>query len=438
VPTPIPTPTPVVRQWNVPPVAETEAKIRVGVVSSAIVAVQGVVRTNDPALSTTTLKPGEELLSATVRYSYIGWGDQTITPGKEFYLEQGVRRIPPVDPSTVLVSNPLDGKVKDKETKTGNLAFLVNTGENFDTLVYTYDKESLRIDLRDEASRPVAMPSEATAPAPVDALVPAAPTPGTAQLQSRLDQVWGNDWPAAISLLEELRQRDADSREYTEKLYGAYISYGDALVDAGDKKGAAVQYSKAAQLVSERGEANARLQALTPTPAPPTSTVALPTVARPIETAAVQAKPAVPTVPAAAPRPSGPSPAVQAYLDWLLPKTRLASQSLQGISTQSDQLAKNPRLLSDSDWVIKTGLAVAIMDNTGKDMQSYPGEVPPEARRLDAIVKDLGRDLVYIAAEYTAGIDGRSAARLNNATTRMNGIPEKTRRATAEIEALKR
>jgi hypothetical protein len=45
---------------------------------------------------------------------------------------------------------------------------------------------------------------------------------------------------------------------------------------------------------------------------------------------------------------------------------------------------------------------------------------------------------VYIAAEYTAGIDGRSAARLNNATTRMNGIPEKTRRATAEIEALKR
>jgi hypothetical protein len=166
----------------------------------------------------------------------------------------------------------------------------------------------------------------------------------------------------------------------------------------------------------------------TATPATPT----LPTVAKP---APVTPTPGPPTPTA---RPSGPSPEVRAYLDWLQPKTELASLSLKGIGEQSDQLRRDPRLIADSTWILKTGFAVATLDQTGKDMQAYPDDVPQEAKQLDDIVKDLGRDLVYIAAEYTAGIDGRDAARINNANARMNGIGPKTRQAAAQIQALNR
>jgi hypothetical protein len=172
-----------------------------------------------------------------------------------------------------------------------------------------------------------------------------------------------------------------------------------------------------------------------PTPVPPTaiSPTAVPATAAP--------PPPAPPKPAEAPKPEaktgGPSPEAQAYLDWLLPKTQPASQSLQGLSTQSEQLSQNPRLLTDNNWILRTGVAVAFMESTGKEMQTYLGPIPDNVKRLDTIVKDMGRDLAYVAAEYTAGIDQRSVARINNATTRMNGIPPKTREATTEIQALR-
>jgi len=191
--------------------------------------------------------------------------------------------------------------------------------------------------------------------------------------------------------------------------------------------------------------AQAVVQAPAPTLVPPTTVPATPVPPTAIPPTVVPATaapaPPAPPKPAEAPKPeaktAGPSPEAQAYLDWLLPKTQLASQSLQGLSTQSEQLSQNPRLLTDNNWILRTGVAVAVMESTGKDMQTYSGPIPDNVKRLDTIVKDMGRDLVYVAAEYTAGIDQRSAARINNATARMNGIPPKTREATAEIQALR-
>jgi outer membrane biosynthesis protein TonB len=196
--------------------------------------------------------------------------------------------------------------------------------------------------------------------------------------------------------------------------------------------------------------AQAAVQAPAPTPVPPTTVPATPVPPTAIPPTAVPATavpataappPPAPPKPAEAPKPeaktAGPSPDAQAYLDWLLPKTQLAGQSLQGLSTQSEQLSQNPRLLTDNNWILRTGVAVAVMESTGKEMQTYSGPIPDNVKRLDTIVKDMGRDLAYVAAEYTAGIDQRSVARINNATARMNSIPPKTREATTEIQALR-
>jgi hypothetical protein len=93
----------------------------------------------------------------------------------------------------------------------------------------------------------------------------------------------------------------------------------------------------------------------------PTATTAQPTVTAILPTAvpatAAPPPPAPPNpaeAPKPEPKPSGPSPEAQAYLDWLVPKTQLASQSLQGLATQSDLLGRNPRLLTDNDWILRT------------------------------------------------------------------------------------
>jgi hypothetical protein len=95
-------------------------------------------------------------------------------------------------------------------------------------------------------------------------------------------------------------------------------------------------------------------------------------------------------------------------------------------------------LLADNDWRIKTAVAIAMMQTTGKEMQAYPDKVPPNAMRLDGIVKDLGRDLVYIADEFTAGLDQGKPERINNVTRRMAGISAKTQAASAEINTITR
>lgn len=102
----------------------------------------------------------------------------------------------------------------------------------------------------------------------------ATPTPDTAPLLRRADAAWAKaDWPEVISMLQQLRKIVPNSVDYTNKLYVAHLSYGVKLLAAGDRQGAAAQFSQAKSVDPGRKEAEAQLAALTPTPTP-TMTVA--------------------------------------------------------------------------------------------------------------------------------------------------------------------
>lgn len=96
--------------------------------------------------------------------------------------------------------------------------------------------------------------------------VTATPTPDAAALLQRVDAAWAKGTrPIVIFTLEELRRIAPDSGDYRDKLYDAYLNYGIALSEAGDKNGAATQFRKAQDLDPGRNEAAARASALTPT-----------------------------------------------------------------------------------------------------------------------------------------------------------------------------
>lgn len=142
--------------------------------------------------------------------------------------------------------------------------------------------------------------------------------------------------------------------------------------------------------------------------------------------------------PTPAAKPSGPSPEARAYMDWASPKIQIAGQAMGGLAQQSSQASQNPRVLADDTWKLKTGVALAFMKNAGQEMQTYPGQVAPDVRRLDEIMKGLGADLVYVADEFAAGLDQGNVARINNAATRMNAANQKMKDGATEAERINR
>ena len=119
-----------------------------------------------------------------------------------------------------------------------------------------------------------------------------------ASLAASLDVAWAqSDWPTAISTLTRLRGLEPDNSDYRDKVYAAQVQYADVLIDNGSTAAAVEQLQRAATLDPDRGEAPARLMALTPTPVPtatliPPTPTRVPATATPVRaTATVAAKP---------------------------------------------------------------------------------------------------------------------------------------------------
>ncbi len=91
---------------------------------------------------------------------------------------------------------------------------------------------------------------------------------------------WGADWDAAIAALRALYVSVPEYRDVQERLFRAYVGYGDALVKIGDYCPAVPLYASALGVIydgeveGKRADAQTRCANATPTPAP----TVLPTV----------------------------------------------------------------------------------------------------------------------------------------------------------------
>jgi hypothetical protein len=124
-----------------------------------------------------------------------------------------------------------------------------------------------------------------------------------------------------------------------------------------------------------------------------------------------------------------------AYLNFMQPKMSAVRTLLSTISRQASMAGSNPPLMLGASWRIKTGAALGIMKALGDEIQKYE-PVPDGAERLDAIMVALGKDLVYAADEYAAGLDTVNPRRLDNAVQRMNTMHARLPQAVAEVKAL--
>jgi hypothetical protein len=155
--------------------------------------------------------------------------------------------------------------------------------------------------------------AEPTAQPPPTPSPTSVPTPSAdqiwADMQPRLDAVWGLDTPATIAILDEFRAQFPDYQPARDKLYAALVASAADETGDGALQDAAELLTRAAGVDPERLEARLALQALTPTPTPvPPAEEQLPAVpsvpSRPPSLPTRPLPPPVRLAPVPAPRPT--------------------------------------------------------------------------------------------------------------------------------------
>jgi hypothetical protein len=127
-----------------------------------------------------------------------------------------------------------------------------------------------------------------------------------------VDANWGKDDDAVLTALETVRRDDPEYRaaDVRDKLYVVRLGRADNQIKDGNPDGAVEELKRAVEVDPNRPEAKQRLEALTPTPVPPTATprpVVVPQQQAPVQRPPVQQAPAQQAPAQAAPAPAAPA-----------------------------------------------------------------------------------------------------------------------------------
>ena len=140
-------------------------------------------------------------------------------------------------------------------------------------------------------------PDGAEAQAGLEQAVASGPTPTTApatpaseltveeQLAESLHEPWAaEDWEQVIDLLKLILAINPDNDAMIEKLYAAYVNYGQQLVAEGNLEQARIQFNRALEVKPDGGEAIAELSALPgETPTLPPVVLSVEATPKPVE-----------------------------------------------------------------------------------------------------------------------------------------------------------
>lgn len=125
----------------------------------------------------------------------------------------------------------------------------------------------------------------------------------------------------------------------------------------------------------------------------------------------------------------------QAYADFMKERVKDVRDAFSQYAVQLRRLNGNPALYNDTDWRIRVAVPLAVLKTKGQELQKYE-PVPPEAKALDDLFVDIGKDLVFIADESIGALDDRSQARMGRATARTGAVNPKLDRAEQQLKVL--
>jgi hypothetical protein len=392
---PTATPTPITRSWTPP---DQEYEVGFGAFNAIKMKVSLVVRTNrtDLLADDADVDENTEFMITSIEYRSTQGGTHVVNPTADFHVT-GSRSVSPLpssslrDPSAVL-----EGSVPINQSVKGQLIFRVNAGEEFRRLVYTAGRAPKEIDIAAGAL----------------AIKPAVPT-SAAAVATRSAVSAERTAIAAQTASEALEAERAAGERISDYLgdadaYRQDENYGLALITMDQAIAAEPGYQPAQEL---RGQIAAQATAQ---------------VERQERAAAA----------AAAAAAQARQQELTAYANYMIPKLQTVQYAAENLELDGQLLRLRPSLIYDANWRLRVAAALFLYQNTGKELQTY-APVPADLRALDNTMVAFGKDLEYIADQMVRGLDNPNGPYLTNATRRADGLQDRARRITTQLNALR-
>lgn len=176
----------------------------------------------------------------------------------------------------------------------------------------------------------------------------------------------------------------------------------------------------------------------TPTAAPPPPLPPAPVVPA-TATATRPATPPTAVPPTSAPPAQAqrtPTAAERAYAVQAIDKIDTLGIGIKALTTQATKAGQNPALMADGQWRLETAASLAILKIAGESLRDYREPIPPSLGAVDATMRLVGADAIYLSDKFAAGMDTRDVSRIDNATKAMQRIEGNLTQAHNQLGAL--
>jgi hypothetical protein len=145
--------------------------------------------------------------------------------------------------------------------------------------------------------------------------------------------------------------------------------------------------------------------------------------------------PLVPGTPAA-PATGSPDPGeLRAYAAYMAPRFEALTAAVTSLTELTEEAGRRPAAVGEEEWRARTAITLGVLRVAGTEIQRYD-PVPERLRVLDALVVEVGRELVLVVDEFAQGLDDQDTGRIANAARHMESASAKMAAANREMATL--
>lgn len=160
-----------------------------------------------------------------------------------------------------------------------------------------------------------------------------------------------------------------------------------------------------------------------------------PTIAQQVEIDPTVYAPPTPVI-VQVPPTTAPSVNLQPYLDKIAGPLAEYEQGVNLLNAQVQQLSQNTNLLLDPTWRYEFAIALATLNRAAEKLATI-SPVPPEARRVDNLLKQIANETPDMVDDYAFGVDDTNVLSIRLGIARQQKINGWLRQLATELENLK-
>ena len=113
----------------------------------------------------------------------------------------------------------------------------------------------------------------------------------------------------------------------------------------------------------------------------------------------------------------------------------MANSALARLAELQQQAASNDGVVRDKTWLIPTRAVLVNLATAGNALQRYR-DVPAAVEQLNALVVQIGEDLVALGNAYSEGLARVDMRRMGATTQHLDDLEAKLQEAAVEVSRL--